>query len=163
MRCPTLLILVCSLAPVLAQADPYLVADEIRTIPELVKHTDSFAEVRVKSSSSVGCPNSGGQAAAYYTAVVIAASSKLPSTLRFCSYGTLNLFSTYIVSIVNSPKNSWPVVPLDGIFVERLPDQFFRLVSFESHVVTVGGRTLLVEGSEEKDMASILGTWRLPR
>ena len=129
-------------------------SDYIRPINELIAESEEIRLVRVISGAAGSCGIEGAHGVVSYSSRLIETFKGTASevTLDFCGFTGLEINRTYLIAFDDPKIDGVRFFSPDGVFLETIPGEYFRLLSYESSKYEVGGRSAIVKGFEEKDI-----------
>jgi hypothetical protein len=127
----------------------------IRQSQEVIEGSSSLLKIRVISITSLGCDGKYDKYVAK-PLVVYRGKEKALEPFEFCGYAGLNTATTYIVGLESNKPTDSPRLYPDAIFIERMPGDFYRALSYESDKYDCGGKTLMVVGTKIIDFETLV-------
>jgi hypothetical protein len=127
---------------------------EIRSVEQVVDQSSSVYQVGVDEIVTHGC----GNFVKYKVRVmrVFKGQAKEGSTYDVCGYPGLSTAFSYIIGLeVNDAVNKQFFYP-DAIFIERLPGEYYRAISYQSNVYTSGNDEYLLAGIGVPNLEDII-------
>jgi hypothetical protein len=144
-------VLIILLLPLLAYAGE---GGVIRGVDEVVAEASSIYRVRIYSVDSDAC---GNKLTKYKGEIIeIFKGTLTPRTkVKFCGYPGLSNVENYLLAFQRLDDEMEVVYP-DAVFIERLPDEYYRVLSYESNKYEVDGKKAMVLGFEQENLLDVI-------
>ncbi|NUO75112.1 MAG: hypothetical protein HOQ32_03775 [Lysobacter sp.] len=133
-------------------------SDYIRPIQEVVKDSSGIMLIHMRSAQTGTCGIAGAKGVVEYegqVGQVYKGETPVRKTVKFCGYGGLTINSAYLI-MFDPSKASRPFFSPDAVFLEHMPERYYRMVSYESAEFTVEGKAAVVAAIYEPSIAELL-------
>jgi hypothetical protein len=117
---------------------------EIRSVQQVVSQSTSLLKVNVHAVIAGGC----GKFDKYTVFVLHTFKGREDEKREYdvCGYSGLSTAFTYIIGLEPNEAVDKEFFYPDAIFMERLPGEYYRAVSYQSNVYTAGDNEYLLAG-----------------
>lgn len=132
----------------------------IRSIDEVLSDSTDVLQISVEKIGSGGCGKEPYEYSVWISGV-FKGELRPSNSYQFCGYSGLETDRVYVVGLWRDQVGSAGVLYPDAIFIEQMPDEFYRQLSYETHVKDFDGKRYLVEGIEVPGFKELLE--KLPR
>ena len=141
-----------------SMAEEYVPApDHIRSVDELFAEALEIHTVLVTSANGDGCKTTRINGMVTYSGTVQKTyRGQNSERITFCGFSGIAINRIYVLAVEANAVSGQRVVSPDGIFIEQLPGEFYRQLSYESNERKVDGKDVLILGLKQTGLSSSL-------
>lgn len=132
--------------------------DYIRPVDELLGDASHIDLILVEASSIDQCPFAKDDGLITYKGSIRKTykSARQEKKITFCGYSGLSVNRSYVIAFQDYGSRKGLFFSPDAVFLQRLPSEFYRLLSFESNLRTVEGTPTILSGRKVADLETLL-------